>query len=64
MARIYVLTSEGFHVVSERTLPCGDSATDGEGGKVSRTLFDPVSPPEDVLASVFGAEEAFNGSRD
>ena len=56
MVIIEVLLSDGFHSAASRVLPCGDSATDGEGGRLFRLLFDPESPPQDILRMVFGAE--------
>lgn len=56
MVIIHVLESDGFHSVASRVLPCGDSATDGEGGRVARSLFGSESPPQDVLRLLFGPE--------
>jgi hypothetical protein len=56
MVIIQVLQSDGFHSAASRILPCGDSATDGEGGRLARLLFDSESPPQDILRMVFGAE--------
>ena len=53
---IQVLQSDGFHSAATRVLPCGDCAADGEGGRLFRLLFDPESPPPDILRMVFGAE--------
>lgn len=56
MVTLQVLRSDRFHPAASRVLPCGDSASDGEGGRVFRRLFEPQLPPRDVLFSVFGAE--------
>jgi hypothetical protein len=56
MVIIQVFQSDGFHSAASRVLPCGDSATDGEGGRLSRLLFDSESTPQDILRMVFGAE--------
>ena len=56
MVNIQVLQSDGFHSAASRVLPCGDSAPDGEGGRLWRLLFEPKSPPQNVLQMVFGAE--------
>jgi hypothetical protein len=56
MVRIQVLRPDGFHSAASRVLPCGDSATDGEGGRLWSLLFDSDSPPQDALRLVFGAE--------
>lgn len=56
MVTIHSLHFDGFHSTASRVLPCGDSATDGEGGRLVRLLFDSESPPQDVLRMVFGAE--------
>lgn len=56
MVIIQVLQSDGFHSAASRVLPCGDSATDGEGGRLARLLFDSESPPQDILRMIFGAE--------
>ncbi len=56
MVIIEVLHSDGFHSAASRVLPCGDGATDGEGGRLRNLLFDSESPPQDVLRMVFGAD--------
>jgi len=56
MVIIQVLKPDGFHSAASRVLPCGDSATDGEGGRLARLLFDSESPPQDTLQMVFGEE--------
>jgi hypothetical protein len=53
---IQMLQPDGFHSAANRVLPCGDGAADGEGGRLFKLLFDPESPPEDILRRVFGAE--------
>lgn len=53
---IEVLQSDGFHSAASRVLPCGDTATDGEGGRLARQLFETESPSPEVLRMVFGAE--------
>lgn len=56
MVIIQVLQPDGFHSAASRVLPCGDSATDGEGGRLAKSLFDSEIPSPDVLRTVFGAE--------
>lgn len=53
---IQALQSDGFHSAASRVLPCGDTATDGEGGRLARLLFETESPSKDILRMVFGAE--------
>ena len=53
MVIIQVLRADGFHCVASRILSCGDSAPDGEGGRLWSRLFDPISPPQDALRLVF-----------
>lgn len=53
---IHVLRSEGFHPSATRVLPCGDSATDGQGGRVFNLLFTSETLDEDTLRAVFGDE--------
>jgi len=54
MVTIQILQPDGFHAAASRVLPCGDSAADGEGGRLVRLLFETESPPPDVLRTVFG----------
>jgi len=54
MVTIHALRSDGFHPLVTRVLPCGDSATDGEGGRLIKQLFDSETPSEDSLRAVFG----------
>ena len=56
MVIIQVLRADGFHSAASRVLPCGDSATDEEGGRLWSLLFDADPPPQDALRMVFGAE--------
>jgi hypothetical protein len=56
MVTIHVLRPDGFHPLTTRVLPCGDSATDGEGGRVIKRLFDSETLDEDTLRAVFGSE--------
>ncbi len=53
---IEVLQSDGFHSAASRVLPCGDTATDGEGGRLARLLFETESASLDALRMVFGVE--------
>lgn len=56
MVTVQILRPDGFHPAASRVLPCGDSAIDGEGGRLVKLLFEPESPPQDVLRMVFGAD--------
>ena len=53
---IQVLQSDGFHDAASRVLPCGDSATDGEGGLLHKRLFESDAPHLDALRTVFGRD--------
>ena len=56
MVTMYVLTVDGFRAVTERALPCGDSATDGEGGRLHKQLFDSETLTLEFVRSVLGSE--------
>jgi len=56
MITIRVLRPDGFHSTATRILPCGDSAADGEGGRLAKLLFDSAVPSPEVLQMVFGSE--------
>jgi hypothetical protein len=54
MVTIHELRPDGFHPLATRVLPCGDSATDGEGGRVFKLLFESEVLDENILRVVFG----------
>ncbi|HTD65311.1 MAG TPA: hypothetical protein VK846_02120 [Candidatus Limnocylindria bacterium] len=56
MVSIQVLYLDGFRPPASRVLPSGDSATDGECGRIWTLLFDSESPTTNILRTVFGAE--------
>jgi hypothetical protein len=52
LVQIWQLNSDGFHSITNRFLPCGDSAADGVGGRLHKLLFD-SDAPMDSLRDVF-----------
>jgi hypothetical protein len=54
MVTIHILQPDGFQSAASRVLPCGDSASDGEGGREIKRLFESEPLSETVLREVFG----------